>query len=80
MLIWKKRHYLLNPYAHLIDLPKTTNPELSKHQTLILKDVKVLFHGIGKNTLISYKVENIEKQIVIPNEYITVERMRKADE
>jgi hypothetical protein len=46
----------------------------------MFKDVKVLFQGIGKNTLISYKVKNIEKQIVIPNEYITVERARKVDE
>ena len=78
--IGKATLFIKAPYAHLIDLPKTTTPELSKHQTFIFKDIKVLFHGVGKNTLISYKVKNIEKQIVIPNEYITVERMRKADE
>lgn len=78
--IEKTTLFIKAPYAHLIDLPKTTTPELSKHQTFIFKNVKVLFQGVGKNTLISYKVENIEKQIIIPNEYITIERMRKADE
>lgn len=41
--------------------------------------MEVPFHGIGKNTLISYRVKEIEKQIVIPNEYITVERTEKTD-
>ncbi|MDR0237210.1 hypothetical protein [Acinetobacter sp.] len=71
--------YIKAPYANLIDLPKTTTKELSQDQIFIFKDVKVLFQGIGKNTLISYKVKNIEKQIVIPNEYITVERIKKED-
>ena len=71
--------YIKAPYANLIDLPKTTTNELSQDQIFIFKDVKVLFQGIGKNTLISYKVKNIEKQIVIPNEYITVERIKKED-
>ena len=78
--IEKATLYIKTPYANLIDLPKTTLPELSQHQIFIFKDVKVLFQGIGKNTLISYKVKNIEKQLVIPNEYITVERVRKVDE
>lgn len=78
--IEKATLYIKAPYANLIELPKTTTKELSQHQTFIFKDVKVLFQGIGKNTLVSYKVKNIEKQIVIPNEYIIVERMRKADE
>ena len=71
--------YIKAPYANLIDLPKTTTKELNQDQIFIFKDVKVLFQGIGKNTLISYKVKNIEKQIVIPNEYITVERIKKED-
>ena len=77
--IEKATLYIKAPYANLIDLPKTTTKELSQNQIFIFKDVKVLFQGIGKNTLISYKVKNIEKQIVIPNEYITVERILKED-
>lgn len=77
--IEKATLYIKAPYANLIDLPKTTTKELSQNQIFIFKDVKVLFQGIGKNTLISYKVKNIEKQIVIPNEYITVERIQKED-
>lgn len=57
----------------------TTTKELSQYKTFIFKDIKVLFQGIGKNTLVSYKVKDIEKQLVIPNEYITVERTQKAD-
>ncbi|WP_436862906.1 hypothetical protein [Acinetobacter haemolyticus] len=78
--IEKATLYIKAPYASLIDLPKTTTPELSEHQTFIFKDVKVLFQGIGKNTLIAYKVKKIEKQIVIPNEYITIEKVRKVDD
>lgn len=78
--IEKATLYIKAPYANLIDLPKTTTKELRQQQIFIFKDVKVLFQGIGKNTLVSYKVKNIEKQIVIPNEYIIVERTRKADE
>jgi len=77
--IEKATLYIKAPYANLIDLPKTTTNELSQDQIFIFKDVKVLFQGIGKNTLISYNVKNIEKQIVIPNEYITVERIQKED-
>lgn len=77
--IEKATLYIKAPYANLIDLPKTTTKELSQDQIFIFKDIKVLFQGIGKNTLISYKVKNIEKQIVIPNEYITVERIQKED-
>lgn len=76
----KANLYIKAPYATLIDLPKTTTPELSEHQTFIFKDVKVLFQGIGKNTLISYKTKKFEKQLVIPNEYITIERLRKVDQ
>ena len=71
--------YIKEPYADLIELPKTTTKELSQYKTFIFKDVKVLFQGIGKSTLISYKVKDIEKQLVIPNDYITVERTQKAD-
>ncbi|NIE95947.1 hypothetical protein F3J02_05575 [Acinetobacter sp. Tr-809] len=78
--IEKATLYIKAPYANLIDLPKTMTPELNQHQIFVFKDVKVLFQGIGKNTLISYKIKNIEKQVVIPNEYITVERVRKVDE
>lgn len=78
--IEKATLYIKAPYANLIDLPNTTTRGLSQFQTFIFKDVKVLFQGIGKNTLISYKVKNIEKQIVIPNEYITVERTKKIDD
>lgn len=42
--------------------------------------MEVPFQGIGKNTLISYKLKDVEKQIVIPNEYITVERSMKIKE
>lgn len=77
--IEKATLYIKAPYANLIDLPKTTTKELSQNQIFIFKDVKVLFQGIGKNTLISYNVKNIEKQVVIPNEYITVERIQKED-
>lgn len=76
----KANLYIKAPYATLIDLPKTTTPELSEHQTFIFKDLKVLFQGIGKNTLISYKTKKFEKQLVIPNEYITIERLRKVDQ
>lgn len=72
--------YIKAPYATLINSPKTTNKELNQYQIYIFKDIKVLFQGIGKNTLISYKVKNIEKQIVIPNEYIIIESSRKVDE
>ncbi|ESK55440.1 hypothetical protein [Acinetobacter tjernbergiae] len=72
--------YIKAPYATLINSPKTTNKELNQYQTYIFKDIKVLFQGIGENTLISYKVKNIEKQIVIPNEYIIIESSRKVDE
>lgn len=75
----KANLYIKAPYATLIDLPKMTTPELREHQTFIFKDVKVLFQGIGKNTLISYKTKKFEKQLVIPNEYITIERLRKVD-
>lgn len=78
--IEKTTLYIKAPYANLIDLPKTTTSALSQDQTFIFKDVKVLFQGIGKNTLVSYKVGNIEKQIVIPNEYIIVEKTRKVDD
>lgn len=71
--------YIKEPYADLIELPKATTKELSQYKTYIFKDVKVLFQGIGKSTLISYKVKDIEKQLVIPNDYITVERTQKAD-
>ncbi|WP_343597219.1 hypothetical protein [Acinetobacter sp.] len=72
--------YIKAPYANLINLPKTTNKELSQYQTFIFKNITVLFQGIGKSTLISYKVKNIEKQIIIPNEYIIVEKVHKVDE
>lgn len=78
--IEKATLYIKAPYANLIDLPKTMITELNQHQIFVFKDVKVLFQGIDKNTLISYKIKNIEKQVVIPNEYITVERVRKVDE
>lgn len=71
--------YIKEPYADLIELPKSTTKELSQYKIFIFKDVKVLFQGIGKSTLISYKVKDIEKQLVIPNEYIIVERTQKAD-
>ncbi|MCV2391196.1 hypothetical protein J0363_10540 [Acinetobacter baumannii] len=77
--IEKATLYIKEPYANLIELPKTTTKELSQYQTFIFKDVKVLFQGIGKSTLVSYKVKDIEKQLVIPNDYITVERAQKAD-
>lgn len=76
----KANLFIKTPYAHLIDLPKITTPELSEHQTFIFKDIKILFQGIGKNTLIAYKIKNIEKQVAIPNEYIIVERSLKANE
>ncbi|WP_089604140.1 hypothetical protein [Acinetobacter piscicola] len=78
--IEKPTLYIKAPYANLIDLPKTSTHELKQQQTYIFKDAKVLFQGIGKNTLVSYKLKNIEKQIVIPNEYIIVERMRSIDD
>ncbi len=71
--------YIKAPYANLIELPKMTTKELSQNQIFIFKDMKVPFQGIGKNTLVSYKVKDIEKQLVIPNEYITVERTQKVD-
>ena len=78
--IEKPTLYIKVPYANLMDVPKTSTQELREQHTFIFKDAKVLFQGIGKNTLVSYKVKNIEKQIVIPNEYIIVERTRKVDE
>ena len=75
--IEKATLYIKEPYANLIELPKTTTKELNQYKTFIFKDVKVLFQGIGKSTLVSYKVKDIEKQLVIPNEYITVERSKK---
>lgn len=71
--------YIKEPYADLIELPKSTTKELSQYKIFIFKDIKVLFQGIGKSTLVSYKVKDIEKQLVIPNEYITVERIQKDD-
>ncbi|MCZ3062272.1 hypothetical protein NYZ01_11835 [Acinetobacter baumannii] len=78
--IEKATLYIKEPYANLIELPKTNTKELSHYKTFIFKDVKVLFQGIGKSTLVSYKVKNMEKQLVIPNEYITVERSKKIEE
>jgi len=78
--IEKTTLYIKTPYANLIDLPKTTTKELSQHQIFVFKDIKVLFQGIGKNTLVSYKVKSIEKQILIPNEYIIVERVSNPNE
>nr|WP_228272951.1 hypothetical protein [Acinetobacter seifertii] len=77
--IEKATLYIKEPYANLIELPKTTTKELNQYKTFIFKDVKVLFQGIGKSTLVSYKVKDIEKQLVIPNDYITVERTQKID-
>lgn len=77
--IEKATLYIKAPYANLIELPKMTTKELSQNQIFIFKDMKVPFQGIGKNTLVSYKVKDIEKQLVIPNEYITVERNQKVD-
>lgn len=71
--------YIKEPYANLIELPKITTKELRQNQIFIFKDMKVPFQGVGKNTLVSYKVKDIEKQLVIPNEYITVERTQKID-
>ncbi|MDC4846151.1 hypothetical protein OHV92_10820 [Acinetobacter baumannii] len=54
---------------------------MSQHQILKEAMHKVIdSHGIGKNTLVSYKLKDIEKQLVIPNEYITVERSKKIEE
>ncbi|MDC4821161.1 hypothetical protein OHV86_10010 [Acinetobacter baumannii] len=78
--IEKATLYIKEPYANLIELPKTTTKELNHYKTFIFKDVKVLFQGIGKSTLVSYKVKDMEKQLVIPNEYITVERSKKIEE
>jgi len=72
--------YIKEPYANLIELPKMIPKELSPYKTFIFKDVKVLFQGIGKSTLVSYTVKGMEKQLVIPNEYITVERSKKIEE
>ncbi|HGH3647950.1 TPA: hypothetical protein ACJK7N_003491, partial [Acinetobacter baumannii] len=77
--IEKATLYIKEPYANLIELPKITTKELRQNQIFIFKDMKVPFQGIGKNTLVSYKVKDIEKQLVIPNEYITVERTQKID-
>ncbi|OCY28961.1 hypothetical protein BFR75_15895 [Acinetobacter pittii] len=77
--IEKATLYIKAPYANLIELPKMITKELSQNQIFIFKDMKVPFQGIGKNTLVSYKVKDIEKQLVIPNEYITVERTQKVD-
>lgn len=77
--IEKATLYIKEPYANLIELPKITTKELHQNQIFIFKDMKVPFQGIGKNTLVSYKVKDIEKQLVIPNEYITVERTQKID-
>lgn len=78
--IEKATLYIKAPYANLIELPKMTTKELSQNQIFIFKDMKVPFQGIGKNTLVSYKVKGIEKQLVIPNDYITVERSKKIEE
>ncbi|WP_152635208.1 hypothetical protein [Acinetobacter nosocomialis] len=78
--IEKATLYIKEPYANLIELPQTTTKELNQYKTFIFKDVKVLFQGIGKSTLVSYKVKETEKQLVIPNEYITVERSKKIEE
>jgi len=78
--IEKATLYIKEPYANLIELPQTTTKELNQYKTFIFKDVKVLFQGICKSTLVSYKVKDIEKQLVIPNEYITVERSKKIEE
>ncbi|MCY3200467.1 hypothetical protein [Acinetobacter baumannii] len=79
VIIDKATLYIKEPYANLIELPKITTKELRQNQIFIFKDMKVPFQGIGKNTLVSYKVKDIEKQLVIPNEYITVERTQKID-
>ncbi|MCU4328554.1 hypothetical protein KTG55_01945 [Acinetobacter pittii] len=77
--IEKATLYIKEPYANLIELPKITTKELRQNQIFIFKDMKIPFQGIGKNTLVSYKVKDIQKQLVIPNEYITVERTQKID-
>lgn len=78
--IEKANLYIKEPYANLIELPKLTTKKLSQDQIFIFRGMEVPFQGIGKNTLISYKLKDVEKQIVIPNEYITVERSMKIKE
>jgi len=78
--IEKANLYIKKPYANLIELPKLTTKELSQDQIFIFRGMEVPFQGIGKNTLVSYKLKDVEKQIVIPNEYITVERSMKIKE
>ncbi|MCT9289532.1 hypothetical protein KTH76_09465 [Acinetobacter baumannii] len=75
--IEKATLYIKATYANLIELPKTTTKELSQDQIFIFKDIEVPFQGIGKNTLVSYKEKGSEKQIVIPNEYISIEQIKK---
>jgi len=57
--IEKATLYIKEPYANLIELPQTTTKELNQYKTFIFKDVKVLFQGIGKSTLVSYKVKAV---------------------
>lgn len=72
--------YLKEPYASLVQLPKTTTDALSQQQIFKIKDVNILFQGVGKNTLLSYRLDGFEQKIIIPNEFIIVEQRRKLDE
>ncbi|MFI9952114.1 hypothetical protein Q4195_15875 [Acinetobacter baumannii] len=45
--IEKATLYIKEPYANLIELPKTTTKELSQYKTFIFKDAKVLFLAIS---------------------------------
>ncbi|WP_343681968.1 hypothetical protein [Acinetobacter baylyi] len=66
--------YIKEPYASLIDLPKTTTKELTQHHMFIIKDITILFQGVGKNTLVSYHANGFEKKLILPNESIIVEK------
>ncbi|WP_151868842.1 hypothetical protein [Acinetobacter soli] len=72
--------YLKEPYASLVELPKTTTKALSEQQIFKIKDVNILFQGVGKNTLLSYRLNGNQQKIIIPNEFIIVEQRRKLDE
>ncbi|WP_336984487.1 hypothetical protein [Acinetobacter soli] len=55
--------YLKEPYASLVELPKTTTKALSEQQIFKIKEVNILFQGVGKNTLLSYRLNGHEQKI-----------------
>lgn len=65
--------YIKPPFSELIPikLHDATAIDL-KNNTKAFKDILILFGGVGKNTVISFKLNDKEQKLIIPNESIFV--------